>query len=54
MLNVAKDLRDLTREFIEHIDDSVYRELAGTALQNSLSEAQKAGDHYRIANLLAV
>ena len=54
VLNVAKDLRDLTREFIEHIDDSVSRELARTALQNALGEAQKAGDHYHIANPLAV
>jgi hypothetical protein len=53
VLNVAKDLRDLAREFIEHIDDSVSRELARTALQKALGEAQKAVDHYRIANPLA-
>ena len=53
VLTVAKDLCNLAREFIEHIDDSASQELARTALQNSLGEGQKAADHYHIANPLA-
>ena len=52
VLNVAKDLRDLTDEFNKHIDDSGFREVAETALRKALDEAQKAADHYRIANPL--
>jgi len=54
VLTVAKDLRNLAREFIEHIDDSASQELAWTALQNALGEGQKAADHYHIANPLAL
>jgi hypothetical protein len=54
VLNVAKDLRDLARKFIEHIDDSDSQKLARTALQKALGEGQKAADHYYIANPLAL
>ena len=54
VLNVAKDLRDLTKEFLKHINDPVSRELARAALQTALDEAQKAADHYHITNPLVV
>jgi hypothetical protein len=54
VLNFAKDLRDLTKEFIKHTDDTVSCELARAALHNALNEAQKAADHYRITNPLVV
>lgn len=52
VLNVARDLHNQALEFIAHVEGSVSKELARTALNNALVEAQKAADHYRIANPL--
>ncbi len=52
VLNVAKDLLEVTRKFVANIDDSACRELVRTALQKALDEGQKAAEHYCVANPL--
>jgi hypothetical protein len=52
VLEAAKDLRDVAEEFIKHIIDPVSRGHAQIALERALTEAQKAADHYGLANPL--
>ncbi len=52
VLNVAMDLLDMTRKFVENCDDPACCELARRALQNALDDGQKAADHYCVANPL--
>ncbi len=53
VLNVARDLCELSREFAKHIKDSMLQDVARTALKSALCEAKKAANHYGIANPLA-
>jgi hypothetical protein len=52
VLEVAKDLRKLTEDFIKNITNADCRTCASKALQDALCEAEKAARHYSITNPL--
>jgi hypothetical protein len=51
VLEFAKDLKRLSREFVNAVDTQ-FRDSAQLALEEAASEAQKIADEYKITNPL--